>query len=230
MEKRLVQLAGLFIILLIFAILLPDKAYGTGEVDHVSLGHRLAQYFQDKGISEEAVVVLISTLPIVELRGAIPVAHWLGINPFIAYLLAIIGNMIPVIPILLLLGPISSLLSKNRLGKAFFDWFFERTRKKSAAIEKYETLGLAIFVAIPLPVTGAWTGCAAAFLFGIKYKHAVWAILLGVMCSGIIVTILTVMGIFGAIIAGIVLLGFLVVSLLEMFRKEKKEVNDLTVV
>ena len=80
---------------------------------------------------------------------------------------------------------------------------------------------MAIFVAIPLPMTGAWTGCAAAFLFGIKFKHALVAILAGVMIAGLIMTALCLMGMLGAIIAGVVLMGLMVAGLLGLFKKEQ---------
>jgi uncharacterized membrane protein len=70
----------------------------------------------------------------------------------------------------------------------FFEWLFARTRKRSGALEKYGAIGLVLFVAIPLPVTGAWTGSAAAFLFGIPFRKAFPIILLGVMIAGGLVT------------------------------------------
>jgi uncharacterized membrane protein len=117
-------------------------------------------------------------------------------QPAEAYILAVIGNMIPVIPLLLYLEPVSNYLRRFRFWDKFFDWLFTRThRNHSARIEKYGSLGLAIFVAIPLPVTGAWTGCAAAFVFGIGFKHALMAITAGVLIAGVVVTTVTLGGI-----------------------------------
>lgn len=202
-----------------------------------SIGDRLALYLEEKGLPKEVVIVAISTLPIVELRGAVPAGHHLW-NVYkmqdgrdkarasvVIFLLSVAGNMIPIPLILLLLGPLSRALMRFRLGRLFFEWLFARTRRKSAGIEKYETLGLAIFVAIPLPVTGGWTGAMAAFLMGIKFHHAMWSILLGVMAAGIIMTTLSLLGWIGAIIAGVALTGVIVGSLQGLFRRENRP-ND----
>lgn len=141
--------------------------------------------------------VIIGALPVFELRGAIPIA--LGIynmNPVAAYFFAVLGNMVPVVPLLLYLDPVSNYLRRYRIFDKFFSWLFTRTqRNHSERFEKYGTLALTIFVAIPLPVTGAWTGCAAAFVFGIKFRHAILAILAGVLIAGIIVSVVTLTGI-----------------------------------
>lgn len=190
---------------------------------HHSIGMMLAEELNARGITEEAVILMISTLPIVELRGAIPVGNNLfemADRWWLVYILAVAGNMIPVPIILLMLGPVSRFCMRFKIGRIFFDWLFARTRRKSASIEKYETLGLTIFVAIPLPVTGAWTGSMAAFLMGVKFNHAMWAIFLGVLIAGVIVTILTLLGWIGAIIAGVVLISLAVSTLLAMLRRE----------
>lgn len=144
--------------------------------------------------------ILLSATPISELRGAIPIAIGIyGMGPIETYILAVIGNMLPVIPLLLFLDPVSTYLRRFKIWDMFFSWLFTRThRKHSERFERYGTLALTIFVAIPLPVTGAWTGCAAAFVFGIKFRHALLAISSGVLIAGIIVTLLTLAGI-GAI-------------------------------
>ena len=134
-------------------------------------------------------VILVAAMPISELRGAIPVAMMYGFDPLTAYLLAVIGNLIPVVPLLLWLEPVSNKLRRYKSWDKFFDWLFTRThRRHSEYFEKYGTIALSLFVAIPLPVTGAWTGCAAAFVFGIKFRHAFPAVLLGVLVAGVIVT------------------------------------------
>ena len=147
--------------------------------------------------SKELIVVLIAALPVAELRLSIPIALYaFKFDWFTSFYLSVIGNMIPVIPLLLFLEPVSNYLRRWRIGDIFFTWLFERThRKHSAEFEKYGSIGLAIFVGIPLPATGAWTGCAAAFIFGFKFKNAFLAILAGVIIAGAIVTALTVTGI-----------------------------------
>jgi uncharacterized membrane protein len=153
----------------------------------------------------EAGAFLLAMLPISELRGAIP---WAvapppiggGLPWYTAYFWAVLGNLVPVPPLLLLLGPLSQRLSRHPWGDRFFTWLFARTRRRGGAVEKYETLGLLLFVAIPLPVTGAWTGTVAAFIFGIRFRWALPAIAGGVCVAGVIVTLVT---------QGILGLGFL---------------------
>ncbi|MBU1694137.1 MAG: small multi-drug export protein [Verrucomicrobia bacterium] len=189
-------------------------------------GGRIARFLEQRGWPPELVVLAISTLPIVELRGAVPVGiNLLKMNWAWVYFLAVVGNMIPIPFILLFLGPLSRFCMKCRPGRVFFEWLFARTRRKSASIEKYETLGLAIFVAIPLPVTGGWTGAMAAFLMGIKFHHAMLSILLGVAIAGVIMTVLSLMGWIGAALAGAALLVLAVSALAGLLRREERSAD-----
>ena len=166
------------------------------------------------GFSKELVVLVISALPILELRGALPVAINLFHFPwYYALLLAIIGNLLPVPFLLLFLDTFSRLLSKISIFEKMLHWLFERTRRRGQIINRYERIGLALFVAIPLPVTGAWTGSLAAVLFGLKFKHAFLSIFIGVFIAGVIVTCLCLLGWTGAIIAGIGLSGLAIFGL-----------------
>lgn len=141
------------------------------------------------GIAEELIVVIISALPIAELRGALPVAIDVFHMPWYQALpLAILGNMLPVPIILLFLDAITRFLSKVGFIDRFLQWLFAHTRKRGRIVERYERIGLALFVAIPLPVTGAWTGSLVAVLFGLKFKYAILSIFIGVLIAGIIVT------------------------------------------
>jgi uncharacterized membrane protein len=141
------------------------------------------------GISEGLIVVIISALPIAELRGALPVAiDVFHFSWYYALPLAILGNMLPVPIILLFLNAITRVLSKVGFIDRFLRWLFEHTRKRGRIVERYERIGLALFVAIPLPVTGAWTGSLLAVLLGLKFKHAILSIFIGVLIAGIIVT------------------------------------------
>jgi uncharacterized membrane protein len=140
-------------------------------------------------------VLAIAASPISELRGAIPVAIATFHFPwYYAFLLAIIGNLLPVPFILIFLDSVSRLLSKIRFFDRILNWFFERTRRRGKIIERYERIGLILFVAIPLPVTGAWTGSLAAVLFGLKFRHAMISIFAGLLIAGTIVTCITVFG------------------------------------
>ncbi|HEX78819.1 MAG TPA: small multi-drug export protein [Dehalococcoidia bacterium] len=167
------------------------------------------------------MVILIAALPIAELRAAIPVAITsLDLSWYYAFMLAIIGNLLPVPFILLFLDAATRVLNRVSLFKKWLDWLFERTRRQGKIIQKYKRIGLVLFVAIPLPVTGAWTGSLAAVLFGIGFKQAFFSIMLGVFIAGVIITCLTLLGWVGAVIAGIVLCGLAVYWLLKMHRKQ----------
>jgi uncharacterized membrane protein len=139
---------------------------------------------------ESIRVVLMAMIPFGELRASIPFA--IGIyemGPEQAFALSVIGNMLPVVPLLLLLDPVSNWLRRYAIFDRFFNWLFSRTRRYNNRMEKYGSLGLMPFVAIPLPVTGAWTACAVAFVFCIRFRYAFAAILAGVLIAGIVVTL-----------------------------------------
>jgi len=146
-------------------------------------------------LTEILKVLGIAVLPIAELRGAIPVAiltydfHW-----YYAYLFGVVGNLLPVPLILLFLNAIIPILSKVPYLNRMMLWFFERTRHRGKIVERYKWVGLAVFVGIPLPFTGAWTGSILAVLLGLKFKYAFFSILTGVIIAGAIVTSAVVLG------------------------------------
>lgn len=143
-----------------------------------------------RDVSPRLMTFLIAMLPISELRGAIPYALAAGgLKWPEAYLFAVLGNFLPVIPLLLFLERISNWLRRYPMGDRFFTWLFKRTRRKGKLVERFEALGLVLFVAIPLPVTGAWTGCAAAFLFKIPLKLSIPAVAGGILIAGCVVTL-----------------------------------------
>jgi len=137
------------------------------------------------------VTFLLSMLPIFELRGSIPYAIASGVSWPVAYVVSVLGNFLIVIPIVYLIGPVSEWLRRFAVFDRFFDWLFARTRRKGKMIERWETLGLILFVAIPLPITGAWTGSVAAFIFGVRRPLALAAILAGILIAGVVVTLAT---------------------------------------
>ena len=148
-----------------------------------------------KGIPPQIATMIIGMTPIFELRGSIPVA--IGVykmSVLSAYFWSVVGNIIPAILIVFLLDKVVKILSQRfDFFDKFFQWLFDRTRKRAKdKIEKYGPWGLFVLVAIPLPVTGGWTGALAAFLFGIERKKSIPIIALGIMAAGIIVTLLTV--------------------------------------
>ena len=162
------------------------------------MAEHIAQFFGS--LPKELIAFLIAMIPIAELRGAIP---WALLDPPIggglswpvAYFFSVIGNLAPVAPLLLGIEKLQFWLRRYKFFDKFFDWLFRRTRKRSKLIEKYEAIGLVFFVGIPLPVTGAWTGVVAAFLFGIPFRLAFPAIIVGVMLAGTIVTLIS-LGVF----------------------------------
>ncbi len=168
------------------------------------------------GIPEELIVLIVSALPIVELRGSLPIAINLFHMPWQGALFwAVLGTMLPVPFLLLFLESLVKLVSRTASGKKLVGWVFKRTRRRGKIIEKYERIGLVLFVAIPLPFTGAWTGSIAAFLFGFKFRYSLLSILLGVVIAGVIVTTLSLLGWLGALIAG---LGLAVLAALGLWK------------
>lgn len=141
--------------------------------------------------SREIQVFLISALPIIELRGAIPYAVAKGMNPIHAALLCIVGSMIPVPFLLFYLRPCFAKLRKISMVRRFEEWLINRTERKAGNIKKYSIFGLVLFVAVPLPTTGVWTGAIAAALFNLRIKHAFFAILLGNTIAAFIMTFLS---------------------------------------
>ena len=171
-------------------------------------------------LSEFLKVFFTAAAPISELRGAIPLAILdLNISWPLAFVVAFAGNLLPVPFLLLLLGPLSRILRRVPILDRLLQWVFSISRKRGGIVERYGLLGLVLFVAIPAPVTGAWTGSIVAFLLGIEFKRAFPAIVLGVFIAGVIVTSLTVIGWWGAVIAGV---GFAVLVVVTFLRRRKE--------
>ena len=138
-------------------------------------------------MGKEAIVFIISMIPIVELRGALLVAGpILGVPVAEAIPLSIIGNIVPVPFILLLITPIFAWMKGMKKLKPLVEKLEARAMSKKDQIEKYEFWGLVLFVGIPLPGTGAWTGSLVAALLGIKFKKAFPAIMLGICMATVI--------------------------------------------
>lgn len=137
------------------------------------------------------MVLLIAALPLMELRGAIPIGVSLGLSPIHSTIIGILGSLIPVPFLLFFLKPILLQLRKTKLFRKTADKVIKKTLKKSKNIEKYSAIGLVIFVAIPIPGTGVWAGSLAATLFKIRFKYAFPAIAIGNTIAGIIMFILS---------------------------------------
>ncbi|MBT3571201.1 MAG: small multi-drug export protein [Flavobacteriales bacterium] len=140
--------------------------------------------------------ILLSLFPIAELRGGIPYALANNINPFVAYFVCVGANILAFPIVFFFLEFLHPLFLKIDFYKNLFDKFVIKTREKlNDKIKKYGFWGLMIFVMIPLPVTGAYTGSFAAWLFNIPKKKAFLSVVLGVVISGIIVTTIMLTGI-----------------------------------
>ncbi len=140
---------------------------------------------------KEIVVLIISMVPILELRGGLIAASVLGIDMFRAIGYCFVGNIIPIPFILLFITPIFSWMKKTKLFRPIVEKLEKKSMSKSDQIKKYEFLGLMLFVGIPLPGTGAWTGALIASLLGIKFKKAFWAILSGLLIATVIMCIIS---------------------------------------
>ena len=139
--------------------------------------------------------ILLSMMPIAELRGGIPYALANNINPFAAYLVACLANILAFPIVYLFMGFFHDIFSKMRWYSQLFEKLVVRTRSKvEANLDKWGFWGLMIFVMIPLPVTGAYTGSFAAWVFGVEKKKAFLAVTLGVLISGLIVTAIFLSG------------------------------------
>ena len=136
-------------------------------------------------------VMLCSMIPIIELRGAIPLGAALELPWWLNYIFAVIGNMLPVPFILLFIKKIIAWMTASRVGlfRKFGGWLTRKAEKNRGKIEKYSFWGVCLFVAVPLPITGAWTGSLVAAVIDMKFWKAMLSCLLGVMIAGVIMTL-----------------------------------------
>ncbi len=135
------------------------------------------------------LLFLISLLPILELRGGLIAAAILNVPALWAFVVCFLSNILIIPFVLFLMEGILNFLSKFKFFKRIIDWLRNRTLKKKETIEKYGYLGILFFVAVPLPGSGAWTGCLLAVLLGLEKKKSFLAALLGVLIAGIIMLI-----------------------------------------
>ena len=136
-------------------------------------------------------VFIVAMLPVIELRGALPVALNLEVPLAVAFPIAILGNMFPV-PFILLLFDKAKVWFKDWpiIGK-IFAWVDRRATAKAEKVNSLEFWTIVAFVAIPLPGTGAWTGSVLATALGMKVKKSIWAVIIGVLIAGIVVSLLS---------------------------------------
>lgn len=142
-------------------------------------------------LKDVLMTFLVSMVPVLELRGAIPAGIAAGLSPMAAFAVSVVGNMVPVPFIILLIRQIFLWLRKN----AFFCGIIEKLERKAhlkgRVVRKYGALGLLILVAIPLPGTGAWTGALVAALLNMSLRRALPVIFIGVVIAGAITTAVT---------------------------------------
>ena len=162
-------------------------------MSHIIGGRPLTEFWN------YVVVFLISMVPLIELRGSVVYAAGAGLNPFIALAIAVLGNMLPV-PIIYLFARRVLVWGKDKkfIGK-FFTWCYEKGekggKKLTAKAGRGVFVALLLFVGTPLPGTGAWTGTLAASILDMDFKKSTIAVMCGVVLAGIIIGILTMLGI-----------------------------------
>jgi uncharacterized membrane protein len=136
-------------------------------------------------------VLVVAALPIIELRGAIPLGVHLGMPVLEAAVLAVVGNLAPIPILYFVLLPAVRYFKRTRFFRQVVDRYVARSEREAERIKKYGLWGLAVFVAIPLPGTGAWTGCLIALLLGYSLRRTLLALTLGTAGAGVVVGVLT---------------------------------------
>ena len=144
-----------------------------------------------KYVSREIVIFIISMVPILELRGGLLVSKLLDVSITTAITICIIGNIIPIPFILLFIKQIFKWMKKIKVFRGLIEKLENRAMSRSDNIKKYEFWGLVLFVGIPLPGTGAWTGSLIAALLDIDFKKAILAELLGIAIATVIMSIVS---------------------------------------
>lgn len=132
-------------------------------------------------------VFLLSAAPVAEIRGGIPYGVYLGLSGWEAFFAGLLGNVVIILPWLMVLERLEDFFAEYRLTRGFYRKVVRRVEKKKESFRKYGKYALFFFVAVPLPTTGAWTACVAARFFRIKKREAFWVISLGVAAAGLVV-------------------------------------------
>lgn len=143
------------------------------------------------GINKDIIIFIISLMPILELRGGLLAASLLDVEFVRAAIICIVGNVLPIPIVLLFLKKVLDLFEKWKVTKKIVDWLLKKVESKREQIDKYGYWGLVLFVGIPLPGTGAWTGSLLAVVLGLNRKKSFVCILIGVLLAAIIMSILS---------------------------------------
>ncbi len=148
------------------------------------------------GLNKDLTLFIVSMIPIIELRGGIIAAALLGVPVVRGWLICIVGNLVPIPFILLFINKIFDIMKKWQPTAKLVNKLEDRAMGKSEKIQKYEFWGLMLFVGIPLPGTGAWTGALIASLLRIKLKKAIPAIICGVLLASAIMLVVSYGGVY----------------------------------
>ena len=163
------------------------------------MSEALASYLQQHNISSEMIAFIISILPVLELRGGIIAAKLMGIPLVKAYFICLAGNMLPIPFVLLFIKQIFAFMKRFAWSEKLVVRLELSAQRKSASVRNKQLLGLFVFVAVPLPGTGGWTGALIASMLNIPFKKGFLSIFAGVIAAGIIMIILSyfIPGLFG---------------------------------
>lgn len=180
-------------------------AAASDSIRASGIGLKIATWLRGTGWPDEAIVFALATLPVLELRGAIPVGYWMQLDPRLLTALSILGNMVPVPFIILYLKKLASLASQNSASAAarLLDFLLQRARDKAEPVREFQWLGLMLFVAVPFPGTGAWTGAIVASVLDMPFWSAVSANFVGVALAAILVNLLVNLGLKQACVVGL---------------------------
>ncbi|CAH8387583.1 unnamed protein product [Eruca vesicaria subsp. sativa] len=182
------------------------KAAAADSIKSSSFGLRIAATLRRFAWPDEAVVFALATLPVIELRGAIPVGYWMQLKPVVLTFFSVLGNMVPVPFIILYLKKMVTFLAgKSQTASKLLEVLLKRAKEKAGPVEEFQWLGLMLFVAVPFPGTGAWTGAIIASILDMPFWSAVSANFCGVVLAGLLVNLLVNLGLKEAVVAGIAL-------------------------
>mmetsp|Transcript_1605 Transcript_1605/g.3409 ORF Transcript_1605/g.3409 Transcript_1605/m.3409 type:complete len:330 (+) Transcript_1605:276-1265(+) len=176
-------------------------ASSPSQHHHHHIGHRIARSLQSLGLPDMLVLAAISALPVVELRGGIPVGYWMGLHPLQVLAVCVVGNCVPAVLLLVSL--------RSRLVEQLLAPFLTRARSHVGDLSQKQSplAALAVFVGVPFPGTGAWTGAFVAHVLALPLWPSAVSVCAGVCMSGLIMTALCLLGIYGALAVAAVVFG-----------------------
>ncbi|CAA7043826.1 unnamed protein product [Microthlaspi erraticum] len=202
-----------------------DAKAAADSIKSSSVGLRIAATLRRFGWPDEAVVFALATLPVIELRGAIPVGYWMQLKPTVLTFFSVLGNMVPVPFIILYLEKFASFVAgKSQTASKLLEILFKRAKEKAGPVEEFQWLGLMLFVAVPFPGTGAWTGAIIASILDMPFWSAVSSNFCGVVLAGLLVNLLVNLGLKQAIAAGVALF-FVSTVMWSVLRNIKKSIR-----